>query len=913
MTKKNCMKAVCLGLSLFIIAGVFEGTGFAQTTFVTVTGTIFDDQGGVLPGATITIQNEATGYTYSAISRSDGSYIAAGIQPGNYEFTVEIEGFSTQIKKGFTLNVGANLTINFTLKQATLKEDVTITAESPMVEVSKAEISSVVNRNQIENLPLFTRNFDDLSLLKAGVYDGGFKGGDVRASGLPAGSAEMLVDGATNEHPVENNTSMQIPADAIQEFRVITNMFTSEFGNSAGLLRSVITRSGTNDFKGRLSFFTRDEVFDTPNYFANHTKYKGDKLDNVELPNYEHYNFSGFLGGPIKKDKAHFFIAYEGLSRTTNATITSPIIPQETYEIPQRTHTILFKLNYQLNEKNIFSFRISTHRDKVHNYIEESPRSLSSKEALSDQKISKNHFHLTWTSYPAKNMMNESGVLFTSDKWSYYPVDPAYNSLYTVYRPSGYFGKEEGLPQDGLINRFSVLDTFSIFFNKHTIKVGFEYNNIADKGSFSLFMPGVLEFATDEPFNPANPFTYPMTFVFNTGSKVIDVPQQSLAFLAQDSWKVTPRLTLNFGLRYSYYKYKGIEFKSFDFPGSLNPRLGFSWDPVGDGKTAIRGGVGVFTANDHEYPQTAATYLSNVQFNLRLFPNYPDPHAPNPWWPFWEAILGMPPGFLSQSLAISIGSFAVKEDLVSNYSLQTSLGFQKELVKDLSVSADLVYVRGYHLLRQENLNPVIPGTGGQRVDPLKGDEWLITDNGRSEYKGFYLSVNKRYSRGWELEITYTLGWAKSDTEMMEPPDNYEDLDYRRQYGYINNDARHKFAATGIFDLPWGLQLSGVLFYRSALPWNAMYGYDKNLDTLVSDYVDEYRNSRRGFDIFFINTRISKYITFDRFSLQLFVEVYNITNKSNFSQIANNMISPNFGEPTAALDPRLLQLGIRFDF
>jgi hypothetical protein len=215
---------------------------------------------------------------------------------------------------------------------------------------------------------------------------------------------------------------------------------------------------------------------------------------------------------------------------------------------------------------------------------------------------------------------------------------------------------------------------------------------------------------------------------------------------------------------------------------------------------------------------------------------------------------------------------------------------------------------------QTQSNPVIPGTGFMRPRPEIGDHWTLVDDGKSDYKGLYLTLSKRYSHGWSLEIAYTLSKAMSNTEdEFSRPESYDDLDRTFMWGPSSLDARHRLNITGIADLPLGFQLSGLFYYRSALPWNALYPTDVNLDSLLTDYVDQYRNSRRGFDNMYLNARLSKYIYISRATVHLFVEVYNLTNRNNFFAVFDRQGLPLFGQPTAAQDPRLLQFGVRLDF
>jgi len=388
--------------------------------------------------------------------------------------------------------------------------------------------------------------------------------------------------------------------------------------------------------------------------------------------------------------------------------------------------------------------------------------------------------------------------------------------------------------------------------------------------------------------------------MYNAGDPSLDMPYSSSGFFAQDSWRIHPNVTLNFGFRYNYHYCKGLDIDTSNIR-HFNPRFGFSWDPVGDGKTSIRGGIGTYSANPVWNGGLYAGFLAEGS-DLRIiyYPNYPDPSKPNPFFP---------------SITVMTSSeFVEIENLIVPYTLQATFGFLRELSQDISVGADFVWARGYRLHRMENANPVIPGTLVIHEDPTRADVWMMKDRAISNYKGLYLTFNKRYSRGWALEISYTLSKSMADTEIeTDQNHNYEDLDFIRQYGPTNFDARHRLSIAGIFDLPFGFQLSGLFYFRSALPWNAVYSYDKNSDSLVSDYVDEYRNSRRGFDSYYLNLRISNNLKLGRFGLQPFIEVYNVTNRANFATIRTLYDFPDFANPIAAGNPRLVQLGARLDF
>jgi len=885
MKKRLLIVSVCL-LSAFFLA---SNKGLAQTILVTLEGMVTDDQGAALPGALLNLKNTETGYTYGATSRPDGRFIISGIQPGKYEMEVSLQGFQTHKRLGMTFNVGARLKIDFTLAAATVKEEIVVTANAPMVEVTKSEVSKVIDRSKIEDLPLLDRNFGDLAMMKAGVQGS-------RSNALPGGSEEVIVDGVSNEWVGTNIQRSSIPADAIQEFRVITNQYQAEYGNSSGMIWTAITRSGTNEFKGRLSSFYRDEAFDDANYFVNHAAYQGPELpkDQWTKAPYSHYLFGGVLGGPIKKDKAHFFISYQGMRHEDYTFITSPLVPKEEVTRGQVPNQLLAKFNYQLSEKHLFSFRYTLDAQKSTNL---GMGGLSTKERGYDNKQTVHEFQGNWISYPSDNSMNEFRFLYSSTATD---LAVLYPGTYTVDRPSGYFGKPGNLPQAYDEKRIQFNDNFSWYLKNHNIKIGLDFSIINLAGYVDQYIPGYFVFQTDNPFNAADFGTYPLMFVYNKGVRDFDYPYTEAGIFIQDTWRVHRRLSLNLGLRWNYYSCKDIDLNHSDLH-NLNPRFGFSWDPIGDGKTSIRGGVGTFTQNPILNIGLVAGLMASMDIRTIFYPNYPDPFQTNPFYP---SIAGTLP----------VDQYDTIPDLAPPTSTQMTLGAEREILSDFSLGIDLIWTKGSKFTRLENFNPVIPGTSTKRKDPTKGNQYTYTDNGRSDYKAMYFTLTKRFSRGWALDLAYTLSQSKADVETEQTVAwSYDDNAWDRQYYYTNNDARHRLAASWIVNLPFGFQLSGLFSYNSKTPWNAIYTTDVNKDSLISDYVDWNRNSRRGFDSYSLNLRISKYVTIGRFRFQILAEAYNVTNRVNFGGIYTRYATANFGKPLSAGSPRRIQFGARIDF
>jgi hypothetical protein len=902
---KKFMNKRCFLVGLLVFAACFflVENGIAQVTLVTFTGTVTDEEGGELPGATVNLRNVDTGYTYSSMTRSDGTFIISGIEAGQYEAQVSLTGFTTAIRRGMTFNVGARVSLDFQLSTAAVEESVTVTAEAPIVEVTKSEISSVVGRDEIDDLPVISRQFSHLAALKAGVAGGG---DDLRGGAQPTGSSEVLVDGVSNEFAWYNLQRSDLPADAIQEFRVLVNQFGAEYGNATAIVMAAITRSGTNDFKGRAYGFYRDEAFDSVNYFVNHDEYQGSKLDKdeYEKENFSQFRYGGFLGGPIMKDKLHFFLSYEGARHKTYSVITSPLVPRETVEVLSKNDQFLAKLNFQLNEKNMFSFRYTRDWPRGENL---GVGGYNTKEVSYDENQYDDVFQLNWTFYPTDNSMNEVRTQYSNryfetigNEMSGSPDD------YQIRRPSGSFGKYWGNPMWWPEKRYQINDNFSLFHSSHNLKAGFDFNYVNSKVTSYWGHPGIFYFDTDNPFNPADSATYPYRFTWNAKAPSTEwYRMTSIAFYIQDTWKVTPQLTLNIGLRHSNYRFaQNPNQERFVTQNKFNwdPRIAFSYDPIGDAKTVIRGGVGRYT-NSPMGNVIYASVVSRVEYEVRNIenPGYPDPFAANPFFPGGEVFA--PP----ELLTFTSGP--------SPYAMQYTLGAQREVIPDLSVSADFVLTKGYHLYWFVQKNGVIPGTSTVRPDPTISDWFDVQNGGRSDYKGLYLQLKKRYSNGWYLEVSYTLSEAKADVESGHWNTPSNNVDRSLDYGPTNQDARHRLSISGIVDLPMGFQLSSIFYYRSALPYTITTGEDTNKDGIWRDYPQgEHRNSGRGFDYLTIDARISKFFNFGtRYSLQVFIEMFNLANRANFGSPTGNMQSSNFGIPRSASDPRLIQLGFRLNF
>jgi outer membrane receptor protein involved in Fe transport len=692
---------------------------------------------------------------------------------------------------------------------------------------------------------------------------------------------------------MEKDVRSNIPADAIQEFRVLTNQYAAEYGNASGLQVSSITRSGSNEFRGRVSLFYRSDVFDSKNYFARDE-------DKTEL---DDLHFGFFLGGPIKKDKTHFFIAYEGRYKNTYQLVTSPLVLQESVPTKTTNNQFFLKINHILSGSNFLTFRFTYDEPLTTNY---NVGGLHTREQAADEGMRSYDFQGNWTFATSNNTLNEFRLLygnFQEEKTVENPDD------YYIIRPSGYLGGFYTAPYLYSEKRLQIVENFSLFLKNHTIKMGFNLNFISTDGEYSIYYPGAYEFNTDLPFNPMDPLTYPFLFVGAQNEQFLDsFKVRNHGIFVQDSWHVFQNLTLNLGLRYNYYDPEGLDINNNSWK-SLNPRFGFSWDITGQGSLVIRGGVGTFSNSIFTFYAARVAQSQAANLRIILMPGYPDPNLPNPFSPY----LPIPTTELPPQ------EYVAQEGQIPPYTMQVSLGAEGRISRDVVLSADLVWSKGYYLLRDNNLNPGIPGGYGLlRPDMTKGDVFVYEDSGKSEYKGLQIGLRKRYSSGWSGEIAYTL--SKSMTNVASDwLGNEEQMSWnnpRKDWGPHRYDARHRFNLIGMFDLPLAFRFSAVVRYHSAYPYNVVLGYDANKDGQNLDYPEGVnRFSERGNDFLIIDTRLTKDIQIKKFNFQLFIDIFNLTNRTNFVAYTyiGNMQSENFGEPTEAWNPRLIQLGLRVDF
>src|SRR5215467_3384244 len=278
----------------------------AQIANAVVTGIVTDAQGGVLPGVTITVRNAESGVTRTIVTEADGRYRLGGLPPGRYNLTAELPGFATIEVKDVTLTLGLEYPRDFSMGVQGLQESITVTGESPVVETTKTEVTAVVTQDQIETLPTGDRVALRLSLLLPGVAidtTRAKRNAVNLGAGISTSSTTYLVDGLSNATAISGEQRHDIPAAAIREFLVHTSQVPAQYGQRAGGVVSIATKSGTNQIHGEAFDFFRNKTLNTLDKFQ--------ELQHATKPDYSRQQYGVALGGPIVRSRLHYFGTFE--------------------------------------------------------------------------------------------------------------------------------------------------------------------------------------------------------------------------------------------------------------------------------------------------------------------------------------------------------------------------------------------------------------------------------------------------------------------------------------------------------------------------------------------------------------------------------------------------------------------------
>jgi Carboxypeptidase regulatory-like domain len=826
---------------------------FAQNA--EVVGTVRDSQQGVIAGAKVTLTNVNTGVELTTMSNELGNYEFPTVRPGGYSVKVEQAGFST-FTQNVTLLVEQRARVDAVLQVGTVAAEVTVQEATNLVQTESSALGDVVQSRDITNIPLNGRFFLDLAMLTAGTVvpstnnrtflatPSGIGISGINASGTREDSTNYLFDGINLSDMLQNQITFQPNIESIQEFKVQTNAFSAEYGRNAGIIVNAISKQGSNSIHGSVFEFVRNEKFDAKNFF--------DRPD-LPIPAFKRNVFGYSIGGPIIKGKTFFFHSYEGRQGREVATLNTQVpIPAEraavTDPIIQKLLTVIPAANSgnhfvgsapRKRGLNQFTGRVdhtfSAHDTLFGSFISnrdsrtEPTLQLNNLPGFGDFRpaeryflsIGETHIISPTVANEIRAGANRVHIQFVPDVLGKLnPQDFGLTTgspVFPLIQVSGVmnFGGIEGFPQGRGDTTYQFNDTLSWIRSRHSFKFGGEIRRFQNN-NFNGGTGGVIIFPTLAAFLAGTPSSSRQTQLPVTNSLRVS----AVDIFAQDDFKMTDRLTWNLGLRWEYNgipneKYNRLA--NFDFTQNrlvivgqgidrpyarqwtnFGPRIGFSYDPAGKGKTAIRGGVGLY------FDQPVTNLVSNLSSNP------PFSFAVN----FTSGVVLGAPFSQPGGGPAAIAAQAVDPNFKSGRLLSYNLNIQHE-VAGMTIQAAYVGSEGHHLRLNGDYNQGING-----IRPIPGFSTINLNESasNSNYNGLWLSVNRKFARNFTFSSSYT--FSKSIDNNSVGSMNPEAQDFRNlrlERALSDFDARQRFVVSGVYALP--LQAQGAFLGRLVQGWS----------------------------------------------------------------------------------------------
>jgi hypothetical protein len=1011
--------------------------GQASVTFAELNGTVVDSGGLTIAKAAIALQDPNTNQSYFATTNDAGFYVVPNLPPGKYELSVESVGFGKFTQTGIALTVGQTATIDVALKVAGVGETISVTAEAPLVEPTRTEISQVIETPEIQSLPTATRQFIDFALLTPGVATGRtslqstFTEPDVTRisfGGMRDLSNAVTVDGADYIDEGTGSQRATPSQEAVSEFRVVNNSFGAEYGRALGGIVNVVTRSGNNLLHGSLYGYLNNEAADSKSL-----------LTQPQFNQYRRGQFGVTLGGPIRRDKTFFFVNYEGQRlgesptypatlvgnlSTINASKTALGLPIENLNVLKTLNNDngFVRIDHQFNPSN----RLAVH----YGIVDSRDLNVLVGDTLDGGGIggpSDGHNAFlrdqsqggSLNSVLKPNLVNTFLMQYARRTYNFPGVTGQPNLDIPNTLSFGHnFGAFDALNE----SRVQVSDTLAWVKGNHYWQFGGDTNYIRNFVIWPGFSPmrivlpnvnclvdfanytnpaagvrsvpadgpcptAVITSATNfgfpsSPFgpNPNDPLNgVPIVFwgapvgpgPITPGSLPPVIPPGGgawpngyvnpqdfyvrlnhgyVGFYGQDQWRITPKLTFNYGLRWDFET--GLsQIINPDYRG-FQPRIGLAYSPTKH--TVIRAGYGIF---DDRYNmsflfvtnpqrevvipnavdpgvrkgnQTATWVLNQLDAN-GFFEglHYPDGSpAPSPWAAAKQLILtgqnqknfnSGPPGSF-----VTNGGGGVDPNSRIAYSEQASLQVDQEVGKGLVVSVGYLFLRAHKQFRPENLNVCPPGGLANNatacppasvVNPAfinnkladgrdafsgplynnAGLMYFVDATGNAAYNGATLSVTDKLGSCLRFSANYTFSHTTDDGTFLTFVSTPEDL-YNRNLERADSvqDVRHRFVGNFTADTPnhgWfrDFEISSIVTLQSPRPFTIFVGNDVNGDTNpVTDRVGwSPRNSYRGDDLYATDLRLARFIHFnERMSVNLAIDAFNVFNRQNINEVTS---------------------------
>ena len=871
--------AALIAVSLLAVPPLFAQQGTSE-----ISGKVLDQQGGSLPGASIVITNEATGIFREVTSSAEGTYYVSQLMPGRYKIVARLTGFRTLERDGLLLQVGNTLTVPLTLAIGGVEENVTVTGQTPLVDVTSARVGGNIGTAELSELPAMNRNYFSAVALLPGVQfsPSNQMGNDtIVAGGQTAQNSNVSVDGGYNADDALGTSAgaqVRTPLEAVQEFQVLTSMYDAEYGRASGAIVNAVSKAGTNNFRGVVFGYAASNKLTAQDYFVHEY--------NLTKPTTTQREWGGVIGGPIVKNKAHFFFSLERQVDNPNRTRVFPTRPDQNFSIAEdRTDwNTLIRFDHQINSHHTWAVRWLREWAPQWNSLTATKQTLQSYQDETDLDQTAVG---TLTSVFGNARVNTVRLARTWEHW--WHGNPCFRAQGTAGGQAGFkfgeettgnqalcppqlnylsfFGQASTESQGPWDSNYQIEDDYSWFVpgkrGDHELKFGARYNRTTLRRVSQINQNGTFGFNTDLAFDPTNARTYPERLTIRTGAFEENVLNHTFEFFGQDKWKIGGRTTLAVGVRYD------LELIPIDESGNplfaartnypvdrnnISPRIGLSHSLDARGKSVIRGGYGIFynrtilgAVDDAlEFPKFTNSTVVN-------FPNAsadPGPSAGRlPTDPFLvngpfvnRALLNSlyPPG-----AAVKNGGVVIFDspDRKVPYAHQGTIGYSRELAASLALAVDYVHAANRDMFLSRNLNPMLRANTS-RTGPLTRLDafgvlgevyadrvWVMENTGSNDYNALNLSLEKRFAQGWSGRISYSLSKSSGTAENQADRNTYQkltDLNLSTWEAPSSVDRRHVLSLNGRVNIPKarGANVSATLRYMTGAPFSI---FNSNID------------------------------------------------------------------------------------
>ncbi len=791
---------------LLVTLALFISVSAQQTG--TIRGKVADSVGALIGGATATAVSES-GAEKTAQANQEGSFTIGGLAAGKYTLRVSAAGFANYENTEVVIEAGKSVSLDIALDIAAQEINVDVNQNQAVGTDPEASAGAIVLKDKdIEALP------DDPEELAAALQA-------LAGPGAGPNGGEIFIDGFSGGRMPPRNT--------IREIRINQNPFSSEYDRLGFGRIEILTKPGTDKYRGEIEFEFEDETFNSRNPFA---------------PNrapFQVRNIDGSLGGPLIKKRASFFFDIEYQTTDNNALINALILDpglnvvpfQLAVRTPSKDFEFSPRVDLKINENNTLVARYNFSRSNSENAglggFDLLTRAYNTHD--SDQSI-----RLTETAIVSPTVINETRFQYIRRRSR--QEGDASNPTVRVNDAFTGGGANVGSGFSDA-DRFEFQNYMSVLRGRHAFKFGLRLrSNKFDNASPNNFA-GTYTFTTLDQYRNAIlnlPGAIPTQFTIAGGTPEAAVSQTDMGVFFQDDWRYSPKLTLSFGLRYENQN-------NISSNNNFAPRFGFAYAPgaggKGEAKTVFRGGFGIFYDRFSENLTLQAIRFNGVnQINYTVSADDPDPVRRQ----IAIMLLSQPVftlnGVTNSLTAAQIGAVlpgtsiirSVSPDLQAPYTMQAAFAVERQLPFKTTFSATFVNARTRRLLRSRNINAPLNGV---RPDPARGDIFEYESTGRFDQNQLILNARSNFLDSVSLFANYSFGGAKSDSDGAGsfPANSY---DLTGEYGNAALDIRHRFTVGGNFTAPWGIRLSPFVTYRSGVPFNITTGADLNGDNLFTE-------------------------------------------------------------------------------